>query len=195
MKRELICLVLSCFAVLSLLVASCDGTETQDEDRSSSIEEDAITTISLSSTAFKEGDKIPDNYTCDGQDISPALIWDEPPQQTEVFVLIVDDPDAPSGVFTHWVLFNIPASIRQLGEGIPTQEQLDSGALQGKNDFGRIGYGGPCPPQGSIHRYRFIIYALDQKLNLKEGASKKQVSDAMQGHILAQGQLTGTYQR
>jgi Raf kinase inhibitor-like YbhB/YbcL family protein len=149
----------------------------------------------LSSTAFKEGEKIPVTYTCDGQDISPALMWDEPPEQTESFALIVDDPDAPGSVFTHWVLFNIPINIHQLEEGIPTQDQLENGVLQGKNGFGRIGYGGPCPPQSSTHRYRFTVYALDQKLNLKAGVSKKQVVDAMQGHILAQGQLTGTYQR
>ena len=194
MKREFIYLIFCCFVVLSLVV-SCKATETEDEVVSSAMEEDAIMTIGLSSTAFKEGDKIPVKYTCDGQDISPALIWDEPPQPTESLVLIVDDPDAPGGVFTHWVLFNIPVNIYQFGEDVPAQEQLESGALQGKNDFGRIGYRGPCPPSGRSHRYRFTIYALDQRLNLKADVSKKQVMDAMQGHILAQGQLTGTYQR
>ena len=192
MKREFIYLILCCFVILSLVV-SCSATETRDE--SSATDEDAVMTIVLSSTAFKEGDRIPVKYTCDGQDISPALVWDEPPQQTEAFVLMVDDPDAPGGVFTHWMIFNIPANTHQFGEGVPIQEQLESGALQGKNDFGKIGYRGPCPPSGSSHRYRFTIYALDQRLNLKAGASKKQVIDAMQGHILAQGQLTGTYQR
>ena len=195
MKREFISLLLCCFVGLSILVLSCNATETRDEDGLSAIEEDATKTIGLSSTAFKERDKIPVKYTCDGQDISPALTWDEPPQLTEAFVLIVDDPDAPGGVFTHWVLFNIPVNIYHFGEGIPTQEQLENGALQGKNDFGRTGYGGPCPPSGSSHMYRFSIYALDKRLNLKAGASKKQVIDAMRGHILAQGQLTGMYQR
>jgi Raf kinase inhibitor-like YbhB/YbcL family protein len=192
MKREFIYLILCCFVILSLVV-SCSATETRDE--SSATDEDAVMTIVLSSTAFKEGDRIPVKYTCDGQDISPALVWDEPPQQTEAFVLMVDDPDAPGGVFTHWMIFNIPANTHQFGEGVPIQEQLESGALQGKNDFGKIGYRGPCPPSGSSHQYRFTIYALDQRLNLKAGASKKQVIDAMQGHILAQGRLTGTYQR
>ena len=192
MKREFIYLILCCFVILSLVV-SCSATETRDE--SSATDEDAVMTIVLSSTAFKEGDRIPVKYTCDGQDISPALVWDEPPQQTEAFVLMVDDPDAPGGVFTHWMIFNIPANTHQFGEGVPIQEQLESGALQGKNDFGKIGYRGPCPPSGGSHRYRFTIYALDQRLNLKAGASKKQVIDAMQGHILAQGRLTGTYQR
>ena len=149
----------------------------------------------LSSTAFKQGDKIPVKYTCDGQDISPPLEWGEPPPGTQAFALIVDDPDAPVGVFTHWVIFNIPSDSRKLAEAIPTQVQLSSGALQGKNDFGRMGYGGPCPPPGRPHRYQFTLYALDQPFDLKAGVSKKQLLGAMQGHILAQGQLTGTYQR
>jgi len=122
-------------------------------------------------------------------------MWSEPPQGTQSLALIVDDPDAPGGVFTHWVVFNILPDSRQLPEAIPTQAQLSSGALQGKNDFGRIGYGGPCPPPGRPHRYRFTLYALDRVLDLKAGVSKKQVVGAMQGHILTQGQLTGTYQR
>jgi hypothetical protein len=158
-------------------------------------QEEAEMTLSLTSTAFKEGDKIPVKYTCDGEDISPPLASDEPPQKTQAFVLIVDDPDAPGGVFTHWVLFNIPGNVRQLGEGVPTQERLQNGALQGKNDFGRIGYGGPCPPRGPAHHYRFTVYAVDESLDLKPGVSKKQILDAMKGHILAQGQLMGTYQR
>ena len=152
-------------------------------------------TLLLSSTAFKGGDKIPVKYTCDGQDISPPLVWGEPPQRTRTFALILDDPDAPGGVFTHWLLFNLPVNLRQLGESIPAQERLQNGALQGKNDFDRIGYGGPCPPRGPAHRYRFTLYALDEMLGAKPGASKKQVLDAMKGRILAQGQLAGTYQR
>jgi len=122
-------------------------------------------------------------------------MWREPPASTRSFTLIMDDPDAPIGVFTHWVLFNLPADSRELPEAVPAQSQLSNGAFQGKNDFGKIGYGGPCPPPGSPHRYRFTLYALEQPLDLKPGASKKQVLQAMQGHILAQGQLTGLYQR
>jgi Raf kinase inhibitor-like YbhB/YbcL family protein len=151
--------------------------------------------LAVSSSAFQEGGKIPTKYTCEGQDVSPALTWGEPPAETRSFALIVDDPDAPGGVFTHWVLFNLPVGSRELPEAVPTQAQLANGSLQGKNDFGRIGYGGPCPPPGRPHRYQFTLYALDQPLDLKAGASKKQVIGAMQGHILAQGQLTGTYQR
>jgi Raf kinase inhibitor-like YbhB/YbcL family protein len=151
--------------------------------------------LAVSSPAFQEGGKIPTKYTCEGQDVSPALTWGEPPAEVRSFALIVDDPDAPGGVFTHWVLFNLPADSRELPEAVPTQAQLPNGSLQGKNDFGRTGYGGPCPPPGRPHRYQFALYALDQPLDLKAGSSKKQVIGAMQGHILAQGQLTGTYQR
>jgi Raf kinase inhibitor-like YbhB/YbcL family protein len=151
--------------------------------------------ISLSSTAFKDGERIPTKYTCEGQDISPPLEWGEPPPGTRAFALIMDDPDAPGGVFTHWVIFNIASDSRKLAEAISTQGQLLGDALQGKNDFGRTGYGGPCPPPGRPHRYQFTLYALNQPLDLKAGISKKQLLSAMQDHILAQGQLTGTYQR
>lgn len=151
--------------------------------------------LAVSSSAFQEGGKIPARYTCEGQDVSPAITWGEPPAETQSFALIMDDPDAPGGVFTHWVLFNLPADSRELPEAVPTQAQLPNGSLQGKNDFGKTGYGGPCPPSGRPHRYQFTLYTLDQPLDLKAGASKKSVIDAMQGHILAQGRLTGTYQR
>ncbi len=153
------------------------------------------TAIELTSTAFADGDKIPARYTCDGENVSPPLAWGEPPPQTRSFALIVDDPDAPVGVFTHWVIFNIPSDARKLEEAIPTGEQLPSGALQGKNGFGKLGYAGPCPPRDSPHHYRFIIYALDKPLELPPGISKKDLLQAMEGHILAQGQLTGVYQR
>lgn len=151
--------------------------------------------LTVSSSAFQEGDKIPAKYTCEGQDVSPPLAWSEPPAGTRSLALIVDDPDAPGGVFTHWLLFNIPPDSRELPEAVPTQAELASGALQGKTDFGRTGYGGPCPPPGRPHRYQFTLYALDQPLDLEGGASKKQLLSAMEGHILTQGQLTGTYQR
>jgi Raf kinase inhibitor-like YbhB/YbcL family protein len=151
--------------------------------------------LTVSSSAFQEGSKIPAKYTCEGQDVSPALTWGEPPAGTQSFALIVDDPDAPGGVFTHWVVFNLPADSRGLPEAVPAQAQLPDGSVQGKNDFGKLGYGGPCPPPGRPHRYQFTLYALDQSLDLKAGAAKKPVIDAMQGHILAQGRLTGTYQR
>jgi len=183
-----VALLLAVLTVFSSTVAAC-------VKEAPAPQKEVEMTLSLSSTGFKEGDKIPVKYTCDGEDISLPITWGEPPQKTQAFALIVDDPDAPGGVFTHWVVFNIPSNVRQLGEGVPAQERLQSGALQGKNDFGRIGYGGPCPPRGPAHRYRFTVYALDKPLDLKPGASKKQLLDAMKGHILAQGELMGTYQR
>ena len=152
-------------------------------------------TLSLSSPVFQEGEDIPITYTCDGQDISPPLTWGEPPSETQSFALIMDDPDAPGGVFTHWLLFNLPADSRELPEAVPPHNELTSGALQGKNNFGQIGYGSPCPPPGLAHHYRFTLYALDQPLELMAGASRKQVLDAITGHILAWGQLVGIYQR
>ncbi|MBI4267349.1 MAG: YbhB/YbcL family Raf kinase inhibitor-like protein [Chloroflexi bacterium] len=151
--------------------------------------------IMVSSSAFQDGDKIPSKYTGVGADVSPPLSWNEPPAGVRSFALIMDDPDAPGRTFTHWVIFNIPSGSRGLPEAVPVQDKLAVGALQGKSDFGKIGYGGPYPPPGRPHHYQFTLYALDKVLDLKAGATKKQVSDAMQGHILAQGQLTGLYQR
>lgn len=151
--------------------------------------------LSVSSSAFAEGEVIPGRYTCQGQDVSPALTWSEPPAGTQSLALIVDDPDAPVGVFTHWVIFNIPAGSDGLPEAVPVQAELPDGALQGRNDFGRTGYAGPCPPPGRPHRYQFTVYALDSSLDLRAGVSKKEVLDVMQGHVLAQGELSGSYQR
>ncbi len=151
--------------------------------------------MELESPAFREGAKIPKKYSCEGWDFSPPLAWNDVPEKTQSLALIMDDPDAPGGIFTHWVLFNLPPNSRELLEGVSPVPQLPGGALQGKNDFGKFGYGSPCPPPGSPHRYCFALYALDQRLELKAGASQKQVLSAMEGHILSQGQLTGTYQR
>jgi len=151
--------------------------------------------LTVSSPAFNEGGKIPPKYTCQGQDMSPQLAWSNPPAGTASFALIVDDPDAPGGTFTHWLLFNVPADSRGLPEAVPTEPRLSGGARQGKNDSGVTSYSGPCPPPGKPHRYQFTLYALDRALDLPGGASKKQLLSAMQTHILAQGRLTGTYQR
>ena len=151
--------------------------------------------LTISSPAFQEGDKIPMKFTCEGEDISPELTWNKPPEETKSLTLLVDDPDAPDGVFTHWVLFNLPADKMMLPQGVPTQGRLPDGSLQGKNEFGKIGYSGPCPPQGRPHRYQFTLYALDRPLNLKSVVTKKQVVDTMRGHILAHDQITGIYQR
>jgi Raf kinase inhibitor-like YbhB/YbcL family protein len=151
--------------------------------------------IELTSTALQSGEFIPKQHTGDGADQSPFLRWSEPPQGTQTFALICDDPDAPRGIWVHWVLFNLPAQTRELEDGVPTTPTLASGAHQGKNDFGNTGYGGPAPPKGKAHRYFFKLFALDVALDLPPGATKAQLEEAMNGHILAEGQLMGKYQR
>jgi Raf kinase inhibitor-like YbhB/YbcL family protein len=151
--------------------------------------------LHLTSTVFEPNGTIPKIHTCDGPDVSPPLAWNDPPAGTQSFALIMEDPDAPAGTWVHWVLFNLPASARALPENVPKVEQLADGALQGRNDFRRIGYGGPCPPKGPAHRYFFKLYALDTRLALQAGATKADVERAMAGHILAQGQLVGRYGR
>lgn len=150
--------------------------------------------IAITSNAFDEGGLIPSKYTCDGVDVSPPLRWDGIPEGAASIALICDDPDAPMGTWVHWVLFNLPARAKELAENITTDETLTDGTRQGINDFGKIGYGGPCPP-GGTHRYFFKIYALDTQLDLATRADKSQLLEAMEGHILAQGQLMGKYKR
>jgi Raf kinase inhibitor-like YbhB/YbcL family protein len=149
----------------------------------------------ISSTAFSNGETIPKKFTCDGPDVSPQLSWKEAPAAARSFALIMDDPDAPAGTWVHWVLYNLPANTSQLPEGLEKQEQLATGALQGRNDFRKIGYGGPCPPPGTPHRYYFKLYALDTKLNLKAGATKADLERSMKGHILGEAELMGRYGR
>lgn len=153
-----------------------------------------VMTIKLKSAAFANGGMIPKKCTCDGEDVSPPLSWTGIPVAVKGFALICDDPDAPMGTWVHWVLFNLPPETKDLPENIPPQTMLENGAKQGKNDFGKVGYGGPCPPSG-VHRYFFKIYALDLELALEGGATKEQLLNAMQGHILAHGELMGTYKR
>ncbi len=152
--------------------------------------------FTLASAAFREGAVIPAKYTCDGVDVSPALTWSGAPAGTRSFALIADDPDAPAGTWVHWVLYNLPADVSELPENIAKVESLDlGGARQGRNDFRRPGYGGPCPPPGPAHRYLFKLYAVDTRLQLKAGAQKKDVEAAMEGHLLGTAQLMGTYAR
>ena len=146
-------------------------------------------TMQVTSPAFAEGQLIPKKYTCDDINISPQLDIKGVPSGTQSLALIADDPDAPGRTWVHWVLFNIPASTTSLPEGVTGV------GVQGKNDFPKLGYGGPCPPAGPAHRYFFNVYALDITLSLPEGAKKADVEKAMQGHILAQGQLIGKYGR
>ena len=152
-------------------------------------------TMHLTSTSFQDGSRIPAKYTCSGANLSPQLSWSSPPAKTVSLALTVTDPDAPRGTWVHWVLYNLPAGTRALPEGLPALGQLPDGAFQGRNDFGEIGYGGPCPPPGSPHHYIFTLYALDAKMNLPVGATRAQVEAGLQGHILASGRLVGLFQR
>jgi len=155
----------------------------------------ATETLTLSSPAFRDGEPIPRHFTGDGMDVSPPLAWGDPPPGTKSFALVCDDPDAPRGVWVHWLLYDLPRTTRRLPEGVPADPDLDDGSRQGANDFGYVGYGGPAPPRGAPHRYFFKLYALDTELNLPSGARKAEVLAAMDGHVLADGQLIGTYQR
>jgi Raf kinase inhibitor-like YbhB/YbcL family protein len=150
--------------------------------------------ITITSTAFAEGGMIPGEHTCDGRDISPPLAWTGAPEGTKSLALICDDPDAPMGTWVHWVLFNIPATANELPQSIPPDKLLEDGSRHGRNDFRKFGYGGPCPP-GGTHRYYFKLYALDMELAQEPGLTKAELIKAMEGHILAQGQLIGRYKR
>jgi hypothetical protein len=150
--------------------------------------------MKLKSAAFKEGEMIPKEHTCDGHDFSPPLEWSEAPEGVKSYALIVDDPDAPVGIWVHWVLFNIPGNATHLPEHVPHDKILADGSVQGMTDFQRVGYGGPCPPSGT-HRYFFKLYALDAKINLPSGITKEELLMAMEEHVLTKAQLMGKYQR
>jgi Raf kinase inhibitor-like YbhB/YbcL family protein len=148
----------------------------------------------LTSPAFVHGDPIPVKFSCDGENISPELVWGDPPEGTQSFVLIFDDPDAPGGTWIHWVLYNIPAEARGLAEGITADPILADGSMNGKNSWGTLGYGGPCPPSGT-HRYFFKLYAIDIVLDVEPGLKKNQVLSLLSGHILGELTLMGTFSR
>lgn len=155
---------------------------------------DQLPAIKVRSTLFQDGELIPRPYTCDGPNVSPSLSWEAVPAQARTLALIADDPDAPQRTWVHWVLYNLPAETKGLVENVQKQKTLPGGALQGSNDFEKIGYDGPCPPSGT-HRYYFKLYALDTELSLEPGATKEQLLEAMKGHVLAEGQLMGKYRR
>jgi Raf kinase inhibitor-like YbhB/YbcL family protein len=191
-----------CTVLISLIACSCGAgnipaantNQVGNQDTKPGSPGKPPTLLKISSTAFPHEGVIPRQYTCDGPNVSPPLIWAPVPEGTKSFALICDDPDAPGKTWVHWVLFGLPPTTRELPEKVPPQSTLPSGARQGTNDFKKIGYGGPCPPSGS-HRYYFKLYALDTELTLDSGATKDQLLKAMEGHILAQGQLMGRYQR
>lgn len=155
----------------------------------------AAQTFALKSPALQAGAAIPRKYTCDAEDFSPPLRWENAPKQTQAFALIADDPDAPGGTWVHWVIYDLPAAASELAENTAKSATLASGAKQGRNDFGRVGYGGPCPPPGPAHRYYFKLYALDAPTGLQPSASKAQLLEAIKGHVLGQAELMGRYRR
>ena len=154
--------------------------------------------FTLSSQSFRNDQPMPAKHSCEGADASPALKWEGAPTGTKSFALIADDPDAPGGSWVHWLIYGIPASTTELPESVTKTDTVAAlgGAKQGQNDFGRAGYGGPCPPRGhGVHHYHFRLYALDAELNLAARVKRQQLESAMKGHILAQAELVGTYQR
>lgn len=177
--------------VLVMATAGCSG----GGDEAAPEQEVVALSIQVSSPAFADGATILTEYTCDGEDASPPLRWSGAPEGTESIALVADDPDAPGGTWVHWVRYAIPPDVTELAGGSPDDALLSNGARHGTNDFKRLGYGGPCPPRGSPHRYFFKVYALDIEVGLAPGATKKELLRSMEGHILAQGRLTGTYQR
>lgn len=180
------------YPLIPLCIVLCCAA--QNSAQIKNLKKGGTMSIELISSEFKEGETIPAKYTCDGKDVSPPLNWSGAPEGTKSFALICDDPDAPVGTWVHWVIYNIPDSVVLLPEAISMKKSVMEDVLQGMTDFRRIGYGGPCPPRGS-HRYYFKIYALDIILNLPAGATKVKLLKAMEGHILAEGQLMGKYSR
>jgi Raf kinase inhibitor-like YbhB/YbcL family protein len=178
--------------ILALLTGSiaCNGEQPQPP-----AVDESVGTLLVESDAFEAEGTIPQLYTCDGDDISPSLRWSEPPAGTQSLALIFDDVDAPVRTWVHWVIFNIAADARSLPEGVPADPSVAGLGVHGSNSWGRLGYGGPCPPKGGPHRYTFRLYALDTVLDLDAGASRAELDTAMEGHILSTGQLMGRYGR
>lgn len=187
--------ILSFSLFVIFLLSACAASTPSTEEQTSVADPlgvEGAAALELTSAAFAQGGAIPEQYSCKGVNVSPPLAWGEPPAGTQSFALIMDDPDAPGGTWVHWVLFNIPASARSLPEAIPADTTLPDGSLSGVSSFGGTGYGGPCPP-GGTHRYFFRLYALDEMLAIEAGAGRGELEKAMAGHILAQGELMGTF--
>jgi Raf kinase inhibitor-like YbhB/YbcL family protein len=180
--------------LIAILLPSCGGGPQGGTTVPSEEAKGAKMAIEVTSPALEDGAAIPSRYTCDGLDVSPPLSWGSVPDGTQSLALIADDPDAPGGTFVHWVIYDLPPDTRRLPEDVPNRQTLPSGAAQGVNGAGSIGYIGPCPPSGT-HRYFFKVYALDTELGLGGGATKEDALSAMEGHVLGEGQLMGTYRR
>jgi len=192
LARMVLLILVSCTA-LAVLVAC--ASPLGERASTQPTEKGATMSIQVTSSAFREGETIPTKYTCDGEDVSPPLRWSGLPSNTKSVAIVMEDPDAPSGTFTHWVIYDIPGNVSELPEGVPARDTVLGAAKQGINSFNRLGYRGPCPPRGSTHRYFFHVYALDAELGLGPGVAKSQVMSSLQGHILAEGQLMGRYGR
>ena len=193
---NLAALMLRFFLLLALLLAApffagCHHNDPVPEPAAAASTQ-ATTPLVLSSSSLQNS-QYPRQFTCDGEDSSPTLAWSAPPSNTKSLVLTVTDPDART--FTHWVLYNLPASANSLSASVPKQDQLSDGSRQGRNDFGKIGYAGPCGPHGSTHRYFFDLFALNSTLDLPAGATRAQIEDAMNTHVLARGKLMARYSR
>jgi Raf kinase inhibitor-like YbhB/YbcL family protein len=192
MRRSKTIRLLFLYIILVWLLSSCEN-KSNSQHKKVSQENNINKTIKLSSTAFKEGEMIPSKYTCDGENISPPIKWENLPTNTKSIALITDDPDAPAGTWVHWIIYNIKSDIKELSEKLPSDKQIPNGAKQGITSFNKTGYGGPCPPNGA-HRYYFKVYALDTEI-ITDELKKDDLLKAMEGHILAQGELMGKYQR
>ncbi|MEM3669604.1 MAG: YbhB/YbcL family Raf kinase inhibitor-like protein [Nitrososphaerota archaeon] len=190
MKRSIIILLIISLLVIGLVASSYWITSIP-----TSYESTTVTSFNLSSKEFSDGQVIPTKYTCDGLDVSPPLQWEGYPPDTKSFVLIMEDLDAPAGIFTHWLIYNIPGNIDRLEEGVVKIEKLPNGIMQGINDFKEVGYGGPCPPPGKPHRYIFRMYALDELLDLKPRLSKQELLNSIKNHIIGTAELSGIYSR
>jgi len=185
--------LLFCILVVSLAACATTPAQIPPTPETQSTKETAMS-FEISSPAFASGEAIPSKLSCDGDDASPVLAWTEPPTGTQSFAIIVDDPDAPMGTWVHWVVYNIPASTRELEENMPNILELNNGIMQGFTSAGTLGYHGPCPPSGT-HRYFFKLYALDTTLSLPAKTDKEKLLAAMDGHILANAELMGTFKR
>ncbi len=172
--------------VLLVVLGSCQRAE-QTEVKTGGPK---VMSITVKSSAFEDGQEIPIRYTCQGENISPDLEWTPGPSKTESYAVVVQDPDSPSGKFTHWLIYNLPHNMTKLDEAVPTRAQLEDGIEQGRNDANRVGYHGPCPPSGT-HHYRFKVFALDTRLPIQAEVTAKQLIKAMEGHVVGEGTLTG----
>jgi Raf kinase inhibitor-like YbhB/YbcL family protein len=189
-------------AVVVALSACGEGDDEESPKATSSrtngattTEEASVAALTVESGAFGDGEAIPEQFTCEGDNVSPALSWSGSPDGTESLTLVMDDPDAPGGTFTHWLLYDLPPETLSLPEDVETGDRPGVGGVQGRNNGNRVGYTGPCPPEGQTHTYVFTVYALDAETGLEPGASADEVHAAIAGHVLAQGALTGAFGR